>query len=81
MTILVRASNFAGLLPKAKMIDRDAQNLAATSAWLQAQPKLLLVRDGAVPRLSSLKFEGLLLEFLNATIFSCASDMVAIGCC
>jgi hypothetical protein len=25
MTILVMASNFEGLLPKAKMIDRDAQ--------------------------------------------------------
>ena len=78
MTILVRASNFEGLLPKANMIDRDAQNLTATSAWLQAQPKLLLVRDGVVPRLSSLKFRGFLLEPLNATIFSRASDMAPL---
>jgi hypothetical protein len=38
MTVLVRASNFEGLLPKAKMIDRDAQNLAATSAWCKRNP-------------------------------------------
>ena len=63
------------------MIDRDAQNLTATTAWLQAQPKLLLVLDGAVPRIACLKCEGFLLESLDATIFSCASDMVAIGCC
>ena len=81
MTILVRASNSEGLLPKAKMIDRDAQNLVATSAWLQALPKLLLVRDGAVPRLSSLKFRGLLMKLFNPAIFSFASDMAAIGCC
>ena len=56
------------------MIDRDAQNLTGTTAWLQAQPKLLLVSDGVVPRLSSWKFRGMLLEPRKATIFSCASD-------
>ena len=58
------------------MIDRDAENLTATTAWLQAQPKLLLVSEGVVPRLSSWKFRGMLLGPRKATIFNCASDVV-----